>query len=411
MNGEPLRVLIVCQGDLAGASEKQALGFAEQLAQSGHEVMLSLRGDPATAAREGAGGVPGLSVRFHAFRGPRLRAADLDAARSFAPQLVHSFNARHVTLTAARAYADATNGPLCCHWEDDEWSIRGGYGRRSLPRRVARLGRRVLAPLAPGQGVFVTPRSLAWVRANAAGHDALTPALAARVQELFGRDCAVVLPITPDTRAAAADPPALPAAVDGHTLVGLTGEIHPGSVEDLELALTAVAQLQRRGRKVALVHAGKVLPRFDAEQIARDAGAAPGTAVFLGYLPFAQIPPLLERLDILVQPGRPSDYNRLRLPSKMQAYLLSGTPTVTFAVGFAELLADGEEVLKLQGFDAAELADRLELIIADPDLAARLATGARAAAERLFDRERNGDALVAHYRTVLAALPEPALRR
>jgi glycosyltransferase involved in cell wall biosynthesis len=410
MNGEPLRVLIVCQGDLAGASEKQALGFAEQLAQSGHEVMLSLRGDPATAAREGAGGVPGLTVRFHAFRGPRLRREDIDAARAFAPQLVHSFNARHVTLTAARAYADATNTPVCCHWEDDEWSIRGGYGRRSLPRRVARLGRRVLAPLAPGQGVFVTPRSLAWVRSNAAGHDALTPALAVRVQELFGRDCAVVLPITPDTTTTA-DPPALPAAVDGRTLVGLTGEIHPGSVEDLELALNAVAQLQRHGRDVALVHAGKVLPRFDADQIARDAGVAPGTAVFLGYLPFAQIPPLLERLDILVQPGRPSDYNRLRLPSKMQAYLLSGTPTVTFAVGFAELLADGDEVLKLHGFDPAELAERLERIIADPDLTARLATGARAAAERLFDRERNGDALVAHYRAVLAALPEPALRR
>ena len=82
MNGEPLRVLIVCQGDLAGASEKQALGFAEQLAQSGHEVMLSLRGDPATAAREGAGGVPGLTVRFHGFRGPRLRRGRSMAAFS-----------------------------------------------------------------------------------------------------------------------------------------------------------------------------------------------------------------------------------------------------------------------------------------------------------------------------------------
>jgi glycosyltransferase involved in cell wall biosynthesis len=409
MNEGPLRVLIACQGDVSGPSEKQALGFAQQLAASGHEVFLSLRGDPRTAAAEGATGVAGLTTHFHDFRGPRLRPADVSAARAFAPQLVHSFNARHVTLTAARGYAEATGAPVLVHWEDDEWSIRGGYGRRSLVRRVGRLGKRALAPLVPAQGVFVTPGTLAFARDHAAAHDALTPALAERVRQLYGRDCSVVLPITPAQReSAAATAPELPDSVAGHTLVGLTGEIHPGSVEDLELALVAVAQLQRSGRKVALVHAGKVLPRFDVAAIARNAGVATGTAAFLGYLPFAQVPPLLERLDILVQPGRPSDYNRLRLPSKMQAYLLSGTPTVTFAVGFAEMLTDGEEVLKLNGFDAAELAARLEAVIADPALAARLAEGARAAGERLFDRELNGEALVAHYRTALA---ESAARR
>jgi glycosyltransferase involved in cell wall biosynthesis len=269
----------------------------------------------------------------------------------------------------------------------------------------------VLAPLVPGQGVFVTRRSLEWARTQAAGHDALTPALAARVHELFGRDCSVVLPITPATNALPAAAPELPSSLDGHVLVGLTGEVHPGSVEDLELALQAVAQLQRRGTRIALVHAGKVLPRFDVAQIARDAGVAPGSAVFLGYLPFAQIPPLLERLDILVQPGRPSDYNRLRLPSKMQAYLLSGTPTVTFAVGFAELLTDREDVVKLHGFDAGELADRLSEIVDDGALRGRLAGGARAAAERLFDREHNGHALAEHYRATLQALQNQPLPR
>ena len=400
MADEPLRVVLVCQGDLGGASEKQALGFAEQLTARGHPVMLSLRGDPATVTREGADRVERLTVRFHSFRGPRLARGDLEAVRAFRPSLVHAFNPRVGTLTAARAYAGAADAPLFVHWEDDEWSIRSGYGRRSLFRRIARRGRRLLAPVDPGQGIFVNHRALRWA-AEAAGNDALTPALAERVKEHLGRDCAVVLPVTPSAAAPSGTAPDLPASVDGHALVGLTGEVHPGSVGDLELALRATALVQQRGRRVALVHAGKALPRFDLQALARSAGVAEGTAVFLGYRPFAQIPPLLARLDVLIQPGEPNEFNRLRLPSKMQAYLQSGTPTITFAVGFAELLEDSDEVLKLHRYDERELADRIDDVLSSEELARRLAAGGPRAAQRLLDPVRNGEALIEHYRRSL----------
>ena len=363
--------------------------------------MLSLRGDPATVTREGADRVQNLTVRFHAFRGPRLARADLDAVRAFGPSLVHAFNPRVGTLVAARAYASAAAAPLFVHWEDDEWSIRSGYGRRSLFRRVARRGRRVLAPIDPRQGIFVNRRALGWA-AEAAGNDALTPALADRVKEHLGRECAVVLPVTPSAAATGAAAPQLPASVDGHALVGLTGEVHPGSVGDLELALRAIALVQQRGKRVALVHAGTALPRFDLQELARRSGVADGTAIFLGYRPFAQIPPLLARLDVLIQPGEPNEFNRLRLPSKMQAYLQSGTPTITFAVGFAELLADGDEVLKLHGYDATELAERIDDVLSNEELARRLAAGGPRAAGRLLDPARNGEALIEHYRRSLS---------
>ena len=362
--------------------------------------MLSLRGDRSTVTREGADRVAGLTVRFHSFRGPGLARDDLDAVREFRPTLVHAFNPRVGTLTAARAYARAAEAPLFVHWEDDEWSIRSGYGRRSLFRRVARLGRRALAPVDPRQGIFVNRRALGWAAA-AAGNDALTPALAERVSEHLGRECSVVFPITPAAAATAGSAPELPASVAGHALVGLTGEVHPGSVADLELALRAVALVQQRGKRVALVHAGRSLPRFDLPELARAAGVAPGTAVFLGYRPFAEIPPLLASLDVLVQPGQPNEFNRLRLPSKMQAYLQSGTPTVTFAVGFAELLEDRDEVLKLHGYDATELADRIDDVLSSDELAARLAAGGPRAAAHLLDPERNGEALIEHYRRSL----------
>lgn len=408
MTGSRLRILLVCQGDLGGASEKQALAFAEGLDERGHDVMLSLRGDPASVEREGVRGSERLRIHFHRFHGPRLRRRDLDAVRAFGPSVVHAFNPRVAALAPAQQYARAANAPVFVHWEDDEWGIRRGAGTRSPLRRVARLGRRALCRVAPAQGVFITASGLDWIRREAAGCDALTPALAEHVGELLGRPCAIVLPLLLERGVDGAGP-ALPAEAEGVPVVAYTGEVHPASVEDLRLALEAMAIVQRDGREVAFVHAGRALRRFDLPELARDAGLVPGSAHFLGYRPFARIPALLEAASVLVQPGRPNEFNRLRLPSKLQAYLASGTPTITFATGFGELLEDGREVLKLQGYKASELAAQIARVLDEPELARTLAAGGPAAARRLFDPERNVDALLECYEAGLAgAIRAPA---
>lgn len=412
---------MVCQGDLNSATQKQALAFAEGLGERGHAVMLSLHGDPATAAREGADRTPGVSVHFHRFRGARLHADDLAAARAFQPTLIHAFNPRIIVVTAACAYARATNAPVFVHWEDDEWGIRQGPPSHSPFRRVARLGRRVLHRVAPRHGVFITPRGIDWIRRNACAFDALTPALADEVNRRVGRECRVIYPISLQ-RAGGANreapaAPDLPRELEGRPIVAYTGHVQARSVEDLELALRAIAKVQARGHDAVLLHAGRALPRFDLERLAQRAGVARGSAVFLGYQPFERIPPLLERAAIVIQPGRPNDFNRLRLPAKLQAYLESGTPTIAFSVGFGEQLEDRRDVLKLHGFDPDELAARIIDVLEDPKLAATLAAGARAAGSRFFDPDRNTEALIEHYRQGLAewatapnGTPAPAVR-
>jgi glycosyltransferase involved in cell wall biosynthesis len=103
---------------------------------------------------------------------------------------------------------------------------------------------------------------------------------------------------------------------------------------------------------------------------------------------------------VLLQPGAPTEFNRLRLPSKLQAYLASGTPTVTFAVGFGEQLEDRREALKTYTAEPGELADRIVEVLEDEQLRACLAVGGPAAARRLFDPGTNTDKLEAHYRAV-----------
>jgi glycosyltransferase involved in cell wall biosynthesis len=212
----------------------------------------------------------------------------------------------------------------------------------------------------------------------------------------------VVLPITPrQIGAETAAPTEIELPELSGTVIGYTGTVLPVYLPDLRLGLEAVAEVQRRGHDVSFLHAGDTFG-FDPYVLAADAGLKPGSAHFLGYRPFREMPALLRRADILIQPGPPSEFNRLRLPSKMQTYLESGTPTITFAVGFGELLEDGAEVLKTHGDQPAELADRIAALLDDPALAERLARGGPAAAARLFDPATNTDALVEHYERSLA---------
>lgn len=406
--GDRLRVLFVIYGNLSSASTKHAYWFAEQIAARGHEAMLALTGDTEMLRREHIRPQPRLHLSFHRFVGPLLSRSALATARAFRPTLIHVWSPQVPTVGAARAYWRVTRAPLFVHWEDDDSTMRKGVPGRPPHRVLGHMLRRPLGYVLPSLG----PRSsnalgLRWIAREATALDALTPALAEEVEAQLGHACAVVLPVTPQqaetgAKEGAPAPIEIPVAVAGTTIVTYTGTIGPSSVEDLTIALAAIATLQRAGRKVAFVHAGVIAPRYDLLGLVRKSGVAPETIAFLGYLPFIQVPSLLARSDVLIQPGAPSRFNRLRLPSKLQAYLASGTPTITFATGFGEMLEDRSEVLKLHTADPAELAKRLVEVMDSPELGRALGRGGRAASERLFNRDFNTEALLNYYRSGVA---------
>jgi glycosyltransferase involved in cell wall biosynthesis len=404
-----LRVLFVCQNDFSAPTEKQVVGFAQGLIAAGHRAMISVGGNATTADAEGFGAIPGLEIHEHRFEGRRLRRSDLDAAASFGPTLVHAFNSRVPVIAAARQYADGARAPVFAHFEDDEWHLPDYAATDPLRQRIGHHARRVLYPLHPPLWWHSSRASLAWTRRYARALDALTPALARHVRARLERECTVLLPVLPTlnerTSAAPADHPfsdevgrALPEA----PFALFTGTVWPVYVPDVLIGLRAVAEVQARGHELHFVHAGRVQPKLDLRRLATEAGLREDSVHLLGYLPLSEQPALLRRGTVLIQPGSPSDFNRLRLPAKLQAYLSSGTPTVTFAVGFGELLEDGQEVLKTHTDDPGELADRLEQILDDRDLRFRLSAGGPQAAARLFDMHSNAAALIAHYRQGLA---------
>lgn len=401
-DSEPLRILFVCGADFRAPSEKQVLAFAAELLRRGNSVMVSFGGDRESVAEEGVDRIEGLDVRRHGFAGPWLRRSDLRAARAFAPDLIHAFNSRHPVIAAARGYSRATGAPVAVHFEDDEWGLARGPEPASPRAALERRLRRLAGWAWPRAWTFSTPRSLAWTRDHASALDAVTPTLARHVRDRLGRTCAVIYPMV----AGGDDPggevaPALPDGVDRHDLVVLTGALYPAHEGDVQVGLRAVARVRARGGDAVFVHCGAVAPGIDAAGLARECGLDERSAVFLGHLPQSTARGLLHRASVLIQPGRPTEFNRLRLPAKLHPYLASGRPTITFATGFGEQLEDRREVLKTYTGDPEELADRIEELLGDAELRRTLEENGPVAAARFFDARRNTDALLTHYRSAL----------
>lgn len=361
-----MRVLIVCGADFRGPGEKQALGAAEGIVAAGHEVLLAVHGDPDPAPAIGRPPRDGVGIVL-----ARPDRALARATSRFVPDVVHVWSPRARTLAAAGVAHRAHPGArLHVHLEDDEWG---------LAERRARHAAR--------------PARLADALAQADGIDALTPALAAEARRRTGRDdVRVVLPVLPD----------LPHAPGNFGLRGGEVVLHTGGlfrvhVRDFLILARAVALMRAEGRDTRLVHVGPRSRRVRPRSLLRAAGLDRSGATFTPAVPLAAVPALLREADVLVQPGAPDDFNRLRLPSKLQAYLASGRPVVTFAAGAGELLADGTEALLTHTGEPVELAQRLTEVLSDAALARRLGEGGRAAAARLFDPERNTAELLAGY--------------
>ena len=136
----------------------------------------------------------------------------------------------------------------------------------------------------------------------------------------------------------------------------------------------AVKLLQRRGRRVRLVRLGETeLGGVDA----RSFGALRDGVVELGSVEWREIPGYLALADAFVQPGAADEFNRYRLPSKLPEFLAMGRPVVLPDCNIGHDLTDGENALLLERGDGREIATRIEALIDDPELAARLGEGAR----------------------------------
>ena len=175
------------------------------------------------------------------------------------------------------------------------------------------------------------------------------------------------------------------------------GNVHRANLEEVGRLYDAVVLLRGRGCDVALVRTGT--DHVKSKELSHKGKVAGVTALGQVARPF--LIELMKAADIFVQPGTPGPFNDFRLPSKLPEFMAVGRPIVLPATNVGTRMRHGEDALLLREGSAEEIAAAVERILSDSELAARLASNARAFAAANFDWEKQAGKLEVFLRQVV----------
>jgi glycosyltransferase involved in cell wall biosynthesis len=399
-----MKVLLICLADFRAPGARQTLRLADALTAAGQRCMVMIEGDPGTqrfARQEGSA----IAVHDYGFSGPLVNRRTRSLVADFGPDLVHCYEPRTAPLSASLQLARRERAALCVRFADDDESLAKEAGGSGLRGRLGRPAMLAAGTVFPRRWPYKHPLLYRQMVKRATGFDAIVPTLAQAVSERYGIQCESILPAIPE-----GDPPkpsgdlrrrlGLPQA---GPLVLYTGSVYRAQYPDLEMLLRAFAQVAADDPDAQLVHTGRIAPRYALDQLRAIAGAGAERTHFLGFLEDpGDVEALLAEAAVLVQPGAPTDFNRLRLPAKVHDYLLAGRPTVTFGVGFGELLRDREDAVLTRTGEPAELAAAIQWVLADRDRADAIGRQGRLRALEIFDPEAIAAQTLAYYKRALA---------
>ncbi|HSJ16870.1 MAG TPA: glycosyltransferase [Solirubrobacterales bacterium] len=385
-----MRILVVHYGTFESNSAIQTFHFANRLVDRGFEVAVCGR---APELVHGVG-----EPRFECLDYRALAGRVSDYRRRGGETVIHAWTPRERVRRATVAAAERLGAAYVVHLEDNEEHLAGAVeGREFAELRSAPIeeqdsiaGLEYAHPthypkfMRGAAGVTVITEELNEFNFGRVPHHLMRPGVDA---ERFGPH------VEP-----AAEREQFGVARDEFLLV-YQGAMHYANQREMFSLYLAVSLLQRRGRPVKLLRLGEnwthgVDPSFGA---LRDRGV-----IELGAVPWREVPGYLALADAFVQPGAPDEFNRYRLPSKLPEFLAMGRPVVLPRCNIGADLVDGEDALLLDRGDGVEIADRVDSLIADPDLARRLGRGAREFALHSLDWDENTDRLAAFYRRIAA---------
>lgn len=182
-------------------------------------------------------------------------------------------------------------------------------------------------------------------------------------------------------------------------IVFYSGNVHRSIEADVRNLYLAVAAHRRRGVPIRLLRTGWNQSGINdaLSQIAKAADF-----IELGFVDRSEVPVLLGLSDILVQPGKSDAFNDYRFPSKLTEYLVSGKPVILPASNIGHALEEGRHVLKLHDGTLSELIGKINTLLDDPALSARLGRESRAFALSELRWEKAAAKVDALYKSIVA---------
>ena len=386
-----MRLLYVYFGPFDVNSGIQAYHFGNELTELGWDVTVAGKGDPERAK---AVGEPLFECVSHDDLSRKLDEMARDPQETIVVGWTPREPVRRMTMEAVRRLGC----PYVVHLEDNEELLIESAAGRSLAE-LQRL------PLRQQDSAFppdlIHPTHHREFLDGAAGITVITEAL--NDFNLAGRPHALARPgidlerFRPDLEPYPRERLGLS---DEDLVLVYHGTMHYANQHEMLSLYLAVKLLQRRGRRVRLVRLGH--SEFGGPD-PRAFRALGDGVIELGPVAWREIPAYLAMADAYVQPGPPDDFNRYRLPSKLPEFLAMGRPVILPHCNIGNDLAHGEEALLLEQGNAMEIVIRIEELLADRELAARLGAGARRFAETQLSWRRNAEEVAEFLRSCAAA--------
>ena len=376
-----MRVLFIYFGPFDVNSGIQAYHFGNELTDLGCEVTVAGHGDPARALVVGE---PRFECISHDDLDRKLGEMRRDPKETIVVGWTPRETVRRMTMEAVRRLSV----PYVIHLEDNEELLIESATGRSLAE-LQRLPLKQQDSIAPPG--LIHPTHHREFLDGAAGITVITEAL--NEFNRAGRPHAVARPgidlerFRPELEAPPREEFGL--AADDFVLV-YHGTIHYANQHEMLSLYLAVKLLRRRGHRVRLVRLGHT--EFGGPD-PRSFRALGDGVIELGPIPWRDIPAYLALADAYVQPGPPDDFNRYRLPSKLPEFLAMGRPVILPHCNIGNDLKHGEDALLLEQGNAMEIVVRIEELLADRELAARLGAGARRFAEERLSWRANAEGL------------------
>ncbi|MGI0480451.1 glycosyltransferase [Geminocystis sp. CENA526] len=181
------------------------------------------------------------------------------------------------------------------------------------------------------------------------------------------------------------------------TILVYTGIIHPTNQEEVRRLYLAVGKRNKRGKPTVLIRTGvdNDLPLLEENEL-----WIKEYIKELGWVERKKIPDILALADVLIQPGKPDDFNDYRLPSKIPEFLAMGKPVILPDTNIGKMLTHLENALILPNVDEESLQSAIDLVINDQNLAQKLSENAVKFAQSFFNWSNNTQKLYEFYQSL-----------
>jgi len=156
---------------------------------------------------------------------------------------------------------------------------------------------------------------------------------------------------------------------DHATILCYTGAAHFANQEEVRCLYLAVGQRNLEGKPTILVRTGT---DTNLQFLREDELWVKQYAIELGWVDRELIPDILSLADVLVQPGKPDEFNDYRFPSKIPEFLAMGKPIIIPNTNIAHYLQHLENALILPVVDQESLPKAIDLLVDNPDLAQKI---------------------------------------